>query len=38
VTGNLLREFAEGPVGARHPARDNVADFDLPLVNGVSAS
>jgi hypothetical protein len=38
VTANILRAFAEGPVGIRHPARDNVADFYLPLVNGVSAS
>jgi len=38
VTANLLREFARGPVGDRHPARHNVDDFDLPLLNGVSAS
>ena len=38
VTDNLLRGFAAGPVGRRHPARDNVADFDLPLLNGVTAS
>jgi hypothetical protein len=38
VTENVLRAFARGPVGLRHPARDNVADFDLPLVNSVSAS
>ncbi len=38
VTGNLLTEFATGPVGRRHPARDNVDDFDLPLGNSVSAS
>ena len=38
VTGNLLRAFATGPVGARHPARDNVRRFDLPLANSVSAS
>lgn len=38
VTDNLLRGFAAGPVGRRHPARDNVTDFDLPLVNGVEAS
>jgi hypothetical protein len=38
VTANLIRAFSEGPVGARHPAEDNVADFDLPLLNGVSAS
>ena len=38
VTGNLVTSFANGPVGAKHPARDNVADFDLPLVNTVTAS
>ncbi|MET1058920.1 MAG: N,N-dimethylformamidase beta subunit family domain-containing protein [Nocardioides sp.] len=38
VTGNLLRAFATGPVGARHPARDNLRRFDLPLANSVSAS
>jgi hypothetical protein len=38
VTGNLLEAFAAGPVGNRHPARDNLDDFDLPLVNSVSAS
>jgi hypothetical protein len=38
VTANLVRAFAAGPVGKRHPARDNVAEFDLPLVNAVSAS
>ncbi|RYP85378.1 hypothetical protein EKO23_12940 [Nocardioides guangzhouensis] len=38
VTDNLLRGFAAGPVGRRHPARDNVGSFDLPLANGVSAS
>jgi N,N-dimethylformamidase beta subunit-like, C-terminal len=38
VTDNLLHEFAAGPVGTRHPARDNVEDFDLPLVNTVEAS
>ena len=35
MTANLLRGFAVGPVGLRHPAEDNVDDFDLPLVNGV---
>jgi hypothetical protein len=38
VTDNLLHGFAAGPVGLRHPARDNVDEFDLPLVNSVSAS
>ena len=38
VTTNLLRAFIQGPVGLRHPARDNVDRFDLPLVNTVSAS
>ena len=38
VTGTLLREFARGPVGERHPARDNVEQFDLSLVNTVPAS
>jgi hypothetical protein len=38
VTENILRGFARGPVGLRHPAHDNVADFDLPLVNSVGAS
>ena len=38
VTGNLVTASANGPVGAKHPARDNVADFDLPLVNTVTAS
>jgi len=38
VTDNLLEAFARGQVGKRHPAHDNVREFDLPLVNGVSAS
>jgi hypothetical protein len=38
VTDNVLRTFAEGRVGKRHPARDNVGKFDLPLANSVSAS
>jgi len=38
VTANLLRGFSAGPVGIFHPARDNVAAFDLPLTNEVSAS
>jgi hypothetical protein len=38
VTGTVLREFARGPVGERHPARDNVDDFGLSTVNTVPAS
>jgi hypothetical protein len=38
VTANLVREFARGPVGRRHPARDNVAAFELPVDNFVPAS
>ena len=38
VTENLFRVFVQGPVGLRHPARDNLGDFDLPLVNSVDAS
>lgn len=38
VTGTLVTEFVRGPVGARHPARDNVAQFDLSPVNTVPAS
>ncbi|WP_210502616.1 N,N-dimethylformamidase beta subunit family domain-containing protein [Nocardioides xinjiangensis] len=38
VTHTLVREFARGPVGRRHPARDNVDAFDLPAVNTVPAS
>jgi len=38
VTDNLLREFAEGPVGRRHPARDTVTRYALPDVNTVDAS
>ena len=38
VTDNVLRTFAQGPVGTRHPARDNVGSFDLSPVNEVSAS
>jgi hypothetical protein len=38
VTRTIVREFAEGPVGERHPARDNVDRFDLPTANGVSGS
>lgn len=38
VTRNLLRAYATGPVGSAHPARDNVEELDLPLVNTVPAS
>ena len=38
VTGTVLRDFALGPAGARHPARDNLARFGLPTENLVPAS
>lgn len=38
VTGNVLRGFAAGPAERRHPAHDNVQDFDLSPANAVSAS
>ena len=38
VTGNVLREFALGPTGRDHPAKDNVRDFGLSPLNAVSAS
>jgi hypothetical protein len=38
VTGTLVTEFVRGPVGTRHPARDNVEEFDLSTVNTVPAS
>jgi putative cofactor-binding repeat protein len=38
VTGNVVRGFARGPVGARFPAHDNVGDFSLPTVDTVPAS
>ena len=38
VTETVVRTYARGPVGARHPARDNVAEFDLPRLNTVAAS
>jgi len=40
VTGNVLRGFAGGPAERRHPAHDNVRDFDFDLspANAVSAS
>ncbi|NYE35077.1 hypothetical protein F4692_000181 [Nocardioides cavernae] len=38
VTTTVVEGFGRGPVGRRHPARDNVADFDLSPVNTVPAS
>jgi hypothetical protein len=38
VTRTIVTEFARGPVGERHPARDNVDRFPLPVVNEVPAS
>ncbi|MGZ4472051.1 MAG: N,N-dimethylformamidase beta subunit family domain-containing protein [Nocardioidaceae bacterium] len=38
VTRTVLRGFAAGPAGLRHPAVDNVADFHLPPTNDVPAS
>jgi len=38
VTRNLVTEFADGPVGHRHPAQDNLDRFDLPTTNHVEAS
>lgn len=38
VTDNVLRGFAQGPVGERHPAVDNVADFSLAPHDLVPAS
>jgi hypothetical protein len=38
VTRNILRMYARGPVGERHPAIRNVGRFDLPRVNQVPAS
>jgi hypothetical protein len=38
VTRTVVSTFARGPVGDRLPAHDNVARFDLPLVNQVPAS
>ena len=32
VTDTVLRAFAAGPAGRRHPAHDNVARFDLPTT------
>jgi len=38
VTENVVREFGRARAGARHPAHDNVASYDLPRVNAVPAS
>jgi hypothetical protein len=38
VTATVLREFARGPAGLRHRARDNVGRLDLPSTNRVPAS
>ena len=38
VTGTLVTEFGRGPVGVRHPARDNVDAFGLSTANTVPAS
>ena len=38
TTANILKAFARGPAGRRHPARDNVRKFHLPKHNQVPAS
>jgi hypothetical protein len=38
VTANVLRDFALGPAGRRHPAHDNVSRFALLKQNLVPAS
>ena len=38
MTDNVLRTFADGPAGRRHPARDTVTRYPLPDVNTVDAS
>jgi hypothetical protein len=38
VTDNVLSRFAEGPVGDRWPAHDNVDRFAISAQNTVSAS
>jgi hypothetical protein len=38
VTATVLREFARGSAGWRHPALDNVDRFHLPETNQVPAS
>jgi hypothetical protein len=36
ATQNLLRAFAAGPAGRRHPARDNLARLKPPRIPGLS--
>jgi len=38
TTVNILKAFARGPAGRRHPAHDNVRKFNLPKHNQVPAS
>jgi hypothetical protein len=38
VTDTVLRTFAAGPAGLKHPAHDNVARFNLSPTNQVPAS
>ena len=38
VTRTVLQTMANGPVGHRQPASDNVDHFDLPASNKVPAS
>jgi hypothetical protein len=38
TTVNILKAFAKGPAGRRHPAHDNVRKFNLPKHNQVPAS
>jgi hypothetical protein len=38
VTQNVLRTYAAGPAGVKHPARDTVGRYHLPDVNSVAAS
>ena len=38
ATESLLSAVAAGPMGARHPSKDNIGDFDLPKANIASTS
>lgn len=38
VTANLFREMAQGPMGARHPATDNLDDLGLGTKNPTGAA